>query len=135
MGMYTGLKLKVQLKKETRSEWEPPLTLMLGSVGFIEVKEKLGHIHPLFNQPRAHYMLCCGSAYLDREYPSDSTLSENILIVSSNFKNYNSERDLFLDWLSPYVEKLEYGFTRYEENDVDSLIELANGKLRVIKNE
>jgi hypothetical protein len=50
------------------------------------------------------------------------------LNVRSNLKNYDSEIENFLDFISPYIETDEFiGYMRYEESEKPTLIYIDNG--------
>lgn len=124
MGMYTELVLGVELKADPNV-----IGILKVMLGYLDEFDG-NYSHPLFSTPRWRIMLGCGSAYFDRQ--ADSKLVEDYrccyLNVGCNFKNYNNEIDLFLDWLRPYIESDGFiGYMRYEENDNPTLIYMING--------
>jgi len=124
MGMYTLLHLNFNLKMNTPSEVIRVLKVMTSHES--EIPDSLPN-HPFFNCSRWRHMLLCGSAYFD-EKPESSIFPENgvsRVLVTCNFKNYDNEIDLFMDWLNPYIDVpigAKVGFSRYEEDDENTMI-------------
>ena len=117
MGMYTELFLQVQLKEGVPEPILNTLRFMLGE----DVKEE---VSPPFESPRWEWMLRSSSHY---HYPVAHSFLDYLgyvdryyLFIRCDFKNYNSEIESFLKWVSPYVEpEGEYhysGHYRYESN-------------------
>lgn len=119
MGMYTGLKLDLELCSKTLGEIQPLLEWMLKKEKIDEWDNPPVQIpnHKLFKSEDARwkFMLNGSSAYLDDSYPPESSLVGCRLKVSFNIKNYEREIENFLDWISPYVNYLYEGHARYEE--------------------
>ena len=47
------------------------------------------------------------------------------LCIRTNLKNYDNEITEFIDWIKPYLNKLDgdfLGFSRYEETEIPNLI-------------
>lgn len=140
MGMYTQLFITTDLKNDTPDSVIQILQYMQNANN--ERQETKPEIpdHPLFKTDRWDYMLICGSAYfegpnfnkLKKKY-QDNEASEWEFGNLSNFKNYDGEIDLFLDWLSPWISKSScaelLGWVRYEEDDQPDLIYGLSGKL------
>lgn len=125
MGMYTQLHLASTLKPDTPIEVIETLKYMLGDSDLPPTNLE----HPLFNTERWVIMLRCDSYYFDTDTRStlrmDHIGSEYVLNVMSNFKNYDSEIDLFLEWIDPHLDKYEgefLGYSRYEEFEQPNLI-------------
>lgn len=134
MGMYTGLNLDVQLRQDTPQDVLAMLDWMiLCEPEKLENKPELP-AHALFSTERWNYMLRCTSAYLEPDYMPESKREGLHLIAKFNLKNYKSEIEKFLDWISPYVEKLNSGLYRYEEHVGDSPVLMVDGKLAVDTN-
>ena len=120
MGMYTQLKLDVNLKPDP--ELLKVLTFM--DAGDTEqVNSFLTEIDssaPLFATERWSWMLKGDSAYFD-DYapPTISVNKENIHFTCCfNIKNYGDEIKKFLDYLSPYILDVgKIGEYMYEEWD------------------
>ena len=134
MGMYTELSIDAEIVND--KEVIHKLQFMLG-----DSDEDIKINHPLFNTERWEYMLRCDSYYFDSQ--TDSKLYKDnlyedapmyFLHILCNFKNYDNEINLFLDWLCPYIITEGFlGHTRYEENYDPTFIYKENGKI-VFKN-
>jgi hypothetical protein len=119
MGMYTELVISTNIVNNP--EVISVLKLMIGENVDENVKFPL---HPLFETSRWHFMLRSGSYYFT---PNPSSLlkynkiSNNWSFVNrSDFKNYNNEIKLFLDWIDPFIDGEDgemIGYSRYEEDD------------------
>ena len=77
-------------------------------------------------------MLQCGSAYFDAQ-PHSVLTRDKICGLKfqalCNFKNYDGETELFIDWLKPYIHEYTsnfLGYSRYEEAEVPTLIYRQN---------
>ena len=131
MGMYTELNIGVEITAD--KDVIQKLKFMLG-----DSEEDVNILHPLFNvSKRWSYMLRTDSYYFDGQ--TDSKLFKNDLYEESpmyflnircNFKNYDNEIKLFLDWLCPYIKTEGFlGYTRYEENHNPTLIYKEDNKI------
>jgi len=125
MGDYTEFHFNAQLKANTPSEVVVTLNQMLGHTKIGQERPK----HPLFSTDRWDIMLTCDSAYFDAESHSTlrykRTAESYYLCIRSNFKHYDKEIPLFLDWIHPHLDKLEggfLGFYRYEETEIPTLL-------------
>ncbi len=102
MGMYTELKLNVELKQDVPDEVIHILEYMLDD----SAHQPPLPDHPLFKTARWSRMLHCGSPYFNT--PTYSELlhedSTYVLNIQCNFKNYDDEIDKFLDWLRPHIQ-------------------------------
>lgn len=121
MGMYTELVVSTRIFDEP--EVINVLKFMIATdLDVPEIKEI--PTHPLFETPRWRYMLRSASYYFT---PTASSLLEYdkigkswSFINRSDFKNYDNEINLFLDWLDPYIDASDgemIGYSRYEESD------------------
>ncbi len=124
MGMYTELFICVRL--EPNKQVIDTLSHMLGLLEDYEISLK----HPLFNHNNSHlFMLRCASYYFvpttvnTLEY--DNISRKWCFISRSDFKNYNNEIALFIDWIMPYTYGdigNMLGYYRYEENKEPTII-------------
>lgn len=118
MGMYTELFISTRVKND--SVVISTLKLMLG------MKHENIPLpnHELFkNDTRWCFMLQCSSFYF---VPYSMNLFKYsdigkywVLISRSDFKNYNNDINLFLDWIKPYLDIEEgkmIGYSLYEED-------------------
>jgi hypothetical protein len=123
MGMYTELVASFELKENAPKQVLDILTHMtVYSEQTVDVPD-----HPFFKCERWHFMLRCSSAYFVGAAHSTLQHSEVYdcysLLVHCNFKNYENELDLFLNWLAPYVKRRGFaGYSRYEEDVQPKLI-------------
>lgn len=81
--------------------------------------------HPFFRTERGELLACCDSAYFPGE--THSCLQYNMcyysLTIRSCIKNYDSEIELFLDWIKPYIITNGFlGYMRCEELNDPTLI-------------
>ena len=85
--------------------------------------------HPFFESESSLGFVKCSSFYLiplslfkyrEEKYTGDH------LVFRCDFKNYENNIQLFLDWIEPYIEDREkethIGHFRYEENTYPTLI-------------
>lgn len=123
MGMYTALHFAVALKPDTPENVIAVLRYMLDVTD--QMTQPSTPDHDLFHRTlRWRYMLV-GDSY-SFETDSHATLEQFPasagwrLSVTSSFKNYSSELQLFLDWIMPYVDasyRRWLGYWMYEEDD------------------
>ena len=122
MGMYTELNLGMKICPDDE-EVIKKLKFMLG-----ESEEDVEIDDPFFkDDTNWKWMLTCSSYYFDGQPDSkliyDDIVKYYFLNIRCNFKNYNKEIKLFLDWLCPYIATEGFlGYMRYEENDAPTLI-------------
>lgn len=124
--MYTELVLGVDLKKDTPENVINVLKYMLGDLNdktIIDVPQ-----HALFTpKTRWDFMLRCDSYYFDgltdHRFELDDIDEQYHLNIRCNFKNYDNEIELFLDWIKEYLHTTGFlGYYRYEEFDDPTLI-------------
>lgn len=126
MGMYTEFVLGVDLVRETPKEVIDILDFMI--TNDLDDNEPILPDHPLFNTERWRYMLQSDSYYFggfSNSLIDAPRFIEDVykLSIRSNLKNYDSEIELFLNWLNPYIETRGFiGYMRYEEFDDPWLI-------------
>lgn len=138
MGMYTELVMATEIKNDPNII--SVLQFMLGDTDSIKPHFTIPE-HPLFKTERWKSMLCCDSYYFAGtthcELECDNLGSGCklcYLTIRTNFKNYDSEIDHFLDWLSPYIVTNGFlGYERYEEFENPTLIYNNNGKIEYRK--
>jgi hypothetical protein len=102
MGTYTELVLKCTLKKESSI---PPDVLNILKYLFrdrVEIKDTAIPNHPFFSCPHWRAIGYMNSVY---HIPETFNFFEGNKIFSrSDTKNYDSEIELFIDWLLPYLD-------------------------------
>ena len=137
MGMYTKLHCNIKIKKGA-TECIEILKYMLGE------KEKIDFDipnHDLFKveDSRWDFMLkCCSCYFTDSQ---NSNLKESYygytLHCDCDFKDYENEIELFLDWISQYADYENYyefvGYEIYEEDKVPTLIYINKNGYKLIK--
>lgn len=134
MGMYTGLVLDARLKNTITQDVIEVLQFMIESG---EAREPLIPDHDLFRTHRWTWMLNGTSAYFPGErgpilarpilYGRHETELPTLLSVGFSIKNYDSEIEKFLDWLTPYLEK-GVGWTMWEADEFPTPILIQNGQ-------
>lgn len=127
MGMYTELNIGVALKSDTSKKIINAIKYLLN-----ETDEEPQINNKFFDCPRCRMVLTCDSHYFDGITDSklvyDDTERKYHLNVRSNLKNYDSEIENFLEFISPYIETYGFiGYMRYEECDEPTLIYIKNG--------
>lgn len=121
MGMYTEFVMAAELIDSVPNQVIDILEYMLGET---RDSPKVLPDHPLFQTDRWRMMLTCDSAYFAGETYSKfnrrySNEEPYILTIRSNFKNYNREIKLFLDWIGPYLDMTYDPFIGYFRNEED----------------
>ena len=114
--MYTELIFGAELRKETPKEVIDALKYMLGET---EIKP---NGFPINVDP---FILRCGSYYFGVNSCVNKMWLDKIdgqyhISTRSNCKNYNSEIQIFLEWIKPYIEsgsgdREMYAIVIYEE--------------------
>ena len=136
MGMYT--KLHCNIKLETNAKCINILNYMLHEKEIIDFEIPN---HDLFKTEtqRWEYMLNTCSFYFTGTNNSslqDDGLGKKVLHCDCDFKNYENEIDLFLDWISQYFDNRVYyefiGYEIYEEEKVPTLIYMKKGKYKKV---
>lgn len=127
MGMYTELHFNSALRKDVPVGVLEILGYMLG---MSENEPTELPENRLFYTERWRYMLNMDSYYFDAD--THSTLRHDwqgtwYLNIRCNLKNYDSEIEAFIKWISPYLSEYKMkgdflGFYRYEENEEPTLI-------------
>lgn len=129
MGMYTELHLNCELKKDVSTEALNILQHMLDNA------ESIGELpdHPLFRTERWNWMLRSDSYYFQADTHStlrwDDISNQYYLCIRCNLKNYDNEINLFVDWITPYIDAIDgdfLGFQRYENDDDPTLLYYPN---------
>lgn len=116
--MYTELVLGVDLFRNTPEEVIDILEYMIEG-NLTDVRSGISN-HPLFKTNKWRSMLRCYSIYFGGD-----TISKLVkpsysfdmyhLSVRSNIENYESEIELFLNWLNPYIDT--NGFIGYMKDE------------------
>ncbi len=135
MGMYTELHFNSRLRQDVPDIVINTLEYMVeaSNIGLGELPE-----HELFKTDRWPMMLRMDSAYFDADTHStlryDHLGKQYYLCIRTNLKNYDNEIEKFIDWIMPYLDKIEgdvlfkgdfLGFYRYEESEDPTLIHMT----------
>ena len=134
MGMYTEFHFNALLKPDVPKKVIDVLKCMVGDPSCphertegIDTRDLPDHA--LFGETRWRWMLTGNSYYFDMVPSSilkwDSISNAYYLSTRSNFKNYDNEISLFIDWIKPYLDKDDgefLGFSRYETTETPTLI-------------
>jgi hypothetical protein len=125
MGMYTELHFNAELRADTP---QPVLAVLRYMIGDNPDPADLP-AHPFFGCARWRNMLRSDSYYFAADTHCtlryDKNAGAHILCIRTNFKNYDSEIEQFIDWIMPYLEKHDgefLGFSRYAETNAPTLI-------------
>lgn len=108
MGFYTQLHLDVELKKDTPQE-------------IITILQDMVKGNSLYWENRLNWCFKSSSYYFNNYSHSniwfDEISSQYKLFVHCDFKNYDNEIEILLEWLKPYIDtKGMIGYVRYEED-------------------
>lgn len=133
MGMYTELVVAFEMYGDTPTDVIKILQYMMGDIPESEIRDIELPDHPLFQTARWRFMLRCDSAYFSGKTHSELSYEFGSWIVNirCNFKNYDDEIDKFIDWITPYIDRIDpetddgkmfIGYHRYEECSEPTLI-------------
>jgi hypothetical protein len=132
MGDYTDLTLKVKLKADTP---ESVIDLIKSPLANIDQTKSVDDIvvserakfpeHDLFNESRCFFLLGERQKQDDDKRFLSLVKVENgewLLECHRTIKNYESEIELFLDWLAPYVlPQIECGTYKEHERNIQQI--------------
>lgn len=104
MGYYTKWELDVLLSEKTPAEVIHNLHVLLNYFPKDAPLSEPNHF--LFKCERLNQMFHCNDDVKSRLYPDSGFWH---LHVGGDFKNYGSEIEYFLDWLSPWVDPIHHG--------------------------
>lgn len=131
MGMYTELSLDLRLAEDVPPEVLDILRFMLE--GDPSDERPILPRHPLFGDTRWAFMLRCCSYYhtpvATMALHWDDITKAHFLVGRCDLKNYDNEINLFIDWLTPYIEAEEnefLGHQIYEEDERPTLLFYPN---------
>lgn len=136
MGMYTGLILDCYLKEETWWAWWEIFLYLTDPKN--NPRPPTLPKHPFFECERWHQIGGCGSAYLEDDFPPNSTFrdlgdDQYHLHISCSLKNYDGEIERFLEWIEKYIDKFRYGWLRYEECKLRTIIDFTPNGFKFIE--
>lgn len=133
MGYYTELCLGVRFKRETPKAVIDAITLMLQPLEEQNAEDwkdcaARNNNHKLFSLDRSRWMLNSGGSYYFQSKPVrywgyDANVRCWFLTVWTNIKNYESEWETFLSFISAWIEKDGLiGFIRGEDQEIPTLL-------------
>ena len=123
MGMYTDFCFDAELNGDLPEDVIAVFTFL----GDMADGQPALPKHSLFETSRWACLGGASSAYFDAQphYNFRNEHGSYFVSIRTNFKNYESEIEKFLDWVTPYLNKFEgdfLGFSRYEETEEPTLI-------------
>jgi hypothetical protein len=139
MGVYTELNMAVELNL---GEKEIKILQFMTRENLRNDPDFPIPNHPFFQTERWDWMLRAGGSYYfpypNRRYCDfyyDDIAESFFLNCRVNFKNYGSEIEKFIDWLSPYVDKTSsfVGHIHYEEWVTPQFILYDGEKLNIVE--
>lgn len=142
MGMYTKFNIILPIKVDTPQNIKDILIDMIENGGD---KAENGELelpkHDFFVDGTRYYFAQCSSYYFTGTSNSKiqycDTYNKNndikmVLHIDCDFKNYENEINLFLDWVQQYVDEDNYyflGYSQYEEDCDPTLYFINKGKI------
>ena len=122
MGMYTDFALKFSIDK-SHADYEHILSILAHIAGIDNRTPAAMPDHPFFRASRWDMMARSGRSFIDNR---DYLNSVDIMLIG-DFKNYEGEIDLFIDWISPYIYDCLTGYSHYEgsEHSIPYFVESA----------
>lgn len=127
MGMYTKINIILPIKNDTSNDIKEILQSMFEGDDIEDMKRKQLKLpsHKFFEGNRRIWFPASGGSYYftgtvnsNIKYTSDAGDNQMVLHIDTDFKNYDDEIELFLDWIQPYVDAGQnefLGYSRYEE--------------------
>lgn len=147
MGMYTKVNLIIPIKNETEKSVKDILIAMFDGLDVEEMETKQLKIpkHKLFEDGRRVWFPASGGSYYFTgtvnskiKYTSDAGDNQMVLHIDTDFKNYDDEIKLFLDWIYPYIDGETHrflGYSQYEEDENPTLHFYGKDKIVSFTNE
>lgn len=132
--MYTELVLKCRLNTKKLTAKDKSVLNFMFKKDFNEDQPTDLPDHPLFKTPRWFLIGNCSSYY---HIPESSgcikTEGYGYIFSRSDFKNYDQEIELFLDWIYPFIDEESswpfMGWYWYEESEVPFAIIYTDEKI------
>ena len=109
MGMYTNFALKFSIDKN-HLDYDHILSVLAHMVGVDHRTPKSMPDHAFFSTSRWDIMAKGRKSFIDN---LDYMSWVDIMLIGE-FKNYDGEIDLFIDWISPYIYDCLVGYSNYE---------------------
>ena len=109
MGMYTELVLHIKIKSDVPDDVSEVLEFMFNHAENDDLDNDIVPNHNFFKCDR-WFMLGGFSSY-----------ENNKVIAKSEFKNYDNEIDLFIDWIKPYLNHKDGDFLGTQCYELDTV--------------
>lgn len=147
MGMYTKVNLIIPIKNETEKSVKDILIAMFDGLDVEEMEAKQLEIpkHKFFEDGRRVWFPSSGGSYYFTgtvnskiKYTSDAGGNQMVLHIDTDFKNYDNEIKLFLDWIYPHIDGETHqflGYSQYEEDENPTLHFYGKDKIVSFTNE
>jgi hypothetical protein len=122
MGDYTKIVFDAELKDMPHNPAAEFFRILKRADSPSEMSNLIARLeHPFFDKPRWHMLFFGASEYFSTrgfDYWTGYDLDPASVHISSSFKNYSNEINLFLDWITPFVyPEPVYGFVQDEYRD------------------
>lgn len=152
MGMYTKFNVILPIKNDTPKNIKEILIDIVDNGGNkIEKIIEDGILtndfelpkHDLFKNSNRLFCAKCSSYYFTgtsnsaikyNDLIGDSIHNRMVLHIDCDFKNYENEIDLFLDFVAPYIDekyRILLGYSICEDTDEPTLYFINNGKIEI----
>ncbi len=128
MGFYTELYLDCEIDSSLLNDTEKEIVDYFFNFDVDRDTPTILPNHQFFKCPRWSMIGRGGSAYFDENVSKSLTKNNNIwsIVSRSDFKNYDDEIELFLDWFTPFIIKKEepycVGHQQGEDDEEPTLI-------------
>lgn len=126
MGMYTELLFKAELRRDVP---QSVIDTLLYLTGESDDESSLPKDHEFFDADRWRYVLRGSSYYFitgSTKFWFDKIANRWFLVANSSIKNYDSDIEKFLTWISPHIEDSYpgsfLGYKMYEEAEHPTLL-------------
>lgn len=144
MGMYTKFSVVIPIKRETPKEIQEVLVDLVENAGYkLDSGELQKPNHKFFESD--YFSAQCDSYYFTGTHNSAVKYSHEfeevhrlVLHIDCDFKNYEDNINLFLDFVAPYIDIEDMwqptflGYSLYEE-DLNPTLYYVNDKHEILK--
>jgi hypothetical protein len=127
MGMYTEFYFRANVKDGPAADWLDDQ--INGEKWFADQPQHTHLIHEWFNSPRwSHVFIGGGAVYQESRKPvfrrktGGTGPYDNQLVLASSLKNYGSDVESFVDWITPHLKMSGgdfLGYSLYEDSCYD----------------
>lgn len=127
MGMYTKVNLIIKIKKDVPLNVKQIIESMFECCDLEDMVARGIELpnHKFFkDERRVWFPMSSGSYYFTGTTNSNlyyrDVDDKMVLHIDTDFKNYDDEIELFLDWIRPYIDASEYSFLGYSLFESDA---------------